>query len=369
MKETLRACTRVPVTVIYGLPGCGKTTVAGYLSGRCPDRRIVVSRIDGYEEMSGRVGDLGKKERVDYLLLESGTSCEPEALAAHLTAGGRTGAALAEIVRLDTMVAVVDASSLFVDFCSWGVLDDGRALVEALAEQIEFADVVVLSKVDRATETVRRNAGVLVRALNPEAVIVESEFGCVPPHKVLSTHAFDFARARARASWVQVLSGATGSLPREFGISSFLYESWRPFHPQRLMHFVRSEWPGVVRCRGFFWLSTRMDTMGELTQAGASRRHRAAGSWWAVMPAARNADKAFMESLSGVRWHPRFGDRRQQLAFIGIDMNESFLRSRLDACLLDDRELACGPDAWRAHHDPFPPWNAVDTEHPHDPVH
>jgi G3E family GTPase len=370
--------SRTPITVIYGLPGCGKTTVAGYLSGRCPGQRIRVSRIDSPEGSFGRVGDLGKADRIDYLLLEAGSSCDPEFLAARLTAHSRPGAALAEIVRLDTMVAVVDASSLLVDFSSWDLLTDRgiaahagdeRALVELLAEQIEFADVVVLSKVDRASPDARRNAAVLVRALNPEAVVVESEFGCVPPHKVLSTHSFELARAQSRPRWAQVLSGAKPTQAHPFGISSFLYESRRPFHPRRLMQFVGSEWPGVVRCRGFFWLASRMDWMGELSQAGASRRHRAAGAWWAAVLAGREPDREHMEKLAGVPWDPRFGDRRQQLAFVGIDMNETFLRNRLDECLLDDHELARGPEAWQAYADPFPSWNYVSARAQREPMH
>jgi G3E family GTPase len=353
--------SRTPVTVIYGLPGCGKSTVAGYLSGRSPGKRIVVSDVD-------RVGHLGKTDFVDYLLLEAGGACEPESLAARLTANSRAGAALAEIVRLDTMVAVIDASSLIADFsCSDLLVDRGiaahaadeRALVEALAQQIEFADVVILTKVDRVSPKARVNAAVLVRALNPEAVVIESEFGCVPPHKVLSTHAFDFARAQSRPRWARVLSGGGGGAPDPFGIASFRYESRRPFHPKRLMQFMRSEWPGVVRCRGFFWLATRMDWMGELSQAGASRTYRAAGSWWAAVLAGRGADQTLLENLAGVPWDSRYGDRRQQLAFIGIDMKEIFLRSRLDDCLLDDRELARGPEEWQAFADPFPSWNAV----------
>jgi G3E family GTPase len=276
------------------------------------------------------------------------------------------------------MVAVVDASSFLSDFCSWDLLadrgladhlGDNRALVEALAEQIEFADVIVLSKVDRTGPAVRRNAGVLIRALNPEAVVIESEFGCVPPHKVLSTHGFEFARAQGRARWVQALSGAESSHADTFGISSFRYESRRPFHPQRLMQFVRSEWPGVVRCRGFFWLATRMDWMGELSQAGASRRHRPAGAWWATVMADKGADAQLMESLAGVAWHERFGDRRQQLAFVGIDMDEAYLRSRLDGCLLDDGELARGPEVWQTLADPFPAWGAEPRSRPTTRIH
>lgn len=370
--------SRMPATVIYGLPGAGKTTVVRYLSGRCRDRRFAVSSIVNNDVTLDHVRALAKGEDVDYLLLEASGPCAPESLAAHLTANSRVGATLAEIMRLDTMVAVVDASSFLTDFCSWDLLRDrglavdiadNRALVETLAEQIEFADVIILSKVDCASECARRNAAVLLRALNPDAVVVESEFGCVPPHKVLATHAFELARAQGRARWVRVLSGAAPSAADTFGISSFLYESRRPFHPQRLMQFVRAEWPGVVRCRGFFWLATRMEWMGEISQAGASRRHRAAGSWWAAVIGGKATAPHLVESLAGVTWDPRFGDRRQQLAFVGIDMNEVYLRRRLDECLLDDRELAHGPEVWQMYADPFPTWGAAPNAKRADPLH
>ena len=361
---------RTPVTIIYGLAGSGKTTVAKYLCRHCGGWHIGLiggARDDDFDE----VLRLACGNEFDYLLFEARAGSDPESTAARLTAGRRVGGALAELVRLDTVVAVVDASSLLADFCSWDLLadrglavhlTDDRALVEVLAEQIEFADVVILTKIDRVSQSVRRNAGVLVRALNPEAVVIESEFGCVPPHKVLSTHGFQLARAQGRASWVQVLSGTDMSSTDLFGISGFRYQSPRPFHPRRFMQFVRSEWPGVIRCRGFFWLASRMDWMGEISQAGASRRHRAVGSWWASVLAGKEPDPQLIESLAGVVWDPRFGDRRQQLAFVGIDMDQAYLRARLDECLLDDGELARGPEVWQVYPDPFPPWDSV--QHP-----
>jgi G3E family GTPase len=341
----------LPVTVIYGLPRSGKTTLASHLRDRRPRERIAVSPIYGGEAAFGHIHQLALSDDIDYLLIEAGGSCQPESLAASLTENTGRGAGLGELVRLDTMVAVVDVSSLLEDFCSWDLLSDrglvahlgeDRALVEALTEQIEFADVVVLNKADHAPASVRHSASVLVRTLNPEAEIIESEFGRVPPRRLLSTDTFEFVQAQNRARWVRVLSGAGPNTRDALGISSFLYYSRRPFHPERLMQFIRSEWPGVVRCRGFFWLATRMDWMGELSQAGSSRRHRAAGSWWAAIMAGQEHDRHFLESLAGFPWDARFGDRCQQLTFVGIDMDEADLRMRLDNCLLDDGELSPG---------------------------
>src|SRR5262249_23299556 len=144
-------------------------------------------------------------------------------------------------------------------------LGHDRALVEALTEQIEFADVIVLNKVDRVSVRVRRNASALIRALNPDARIIETEFGRISPEEVLCANLFDLARAQNRARWVNVLSGAGADAIDPLGISSLLYYAQRPFHPERLMQFIQSEWPGVIRARGLFWLATRMDWIGEIS--------------------------------------------------------------------------------------------------------
>jgi G3E family GTPase len=368
---------RLPLTLICGLPGSGKTTVIGHLCASCRGQRIGVSRTMAQDETFDEVGRIARWNEFDYLLLEASGTSHPERLATRLAANSRMNAELAELVRLDTIVTVVDASTLVSQFCSWDRVgdlggasgaDDDRALVEVIAEQIEFADVVVLNKSDLATPNGIRNAGVLVRALNPDVVLIECTFGRVPAHKVLSTHSFDFARAQGRARWMRTLAGAVSTELDSHGISSFLYLSRRPFHPERLMNFVRSEWPDVVRCRGFFWLATRMSWMGELAQAGPSRRFRAAGTWWASTIVQQELDPQVMEGLTGVSWDVRFGDRRQQLAFVGIDMDEMHLRRRLDACLLDDREWAAGPHVWQRYRDPFPAWDA-DAHAPTDRLH
>jgi G3E family GTPase len=340
---------RLPLTVIYGLPGAGKTTLSRYLREQRPNERIVCSEMYGGEAAFGHVHQVAFANDADYLLIEAGGSCQPESLATRLTGKGVAGAGLDELVRLDTMVAVIDAASLLEDFASWDLLSDrglvtqlghDRALVEALTEQIEFADVVVLNKVDCVPAGVRRSAMALIRALNPDAQIIETQFGRIPPQTVLSTHSFELTHAQHRARWVEVLSGFGSNSSDALGISSLLYYARRPFHPERLMQFIRSQWPGVIRARGFFWLATRMDWVGEISQAGSSRRHRAGGSWGA----------------SGVPSDVDFGDRCQHLAFIGIDMDAARMRMLLDECLLDDLEFARGPKAWQTYTDPFPPW-------------
>lgn len=357
--------SRLPVTVLYGLPGAGKTTLSAYLLGRQSNLRIQISQLRSREAALDAEGLAGVD--ADYLLLEAGGVCEPELLAARLTPASRAGVEVADAVRLDSMVTVIDAASFLADFSSWARLTeryldvspaDDRAVADALAENIEFADVVVLNKIDAASPTARRNGAMLIRALNPDAVIVESEFGRVPPHKVLSTHSFEYTRAQSRARWIRVMAGHETASSDSTEARGFLYEARRPFHPQRLMQFVRSAWPGVIRCRGYFWLATRMDWMGELSQAGPSRRYRPSGSWWASLIGGREVDRPLAESFAGAHWDFRFGDRRQQLAFVGLDLDESALRTCLDACLLDDGEWLRGPEVWQTYEDPFPSWGS-----------
>jgi G3E family GTPase len=236
---------------------------------------------------------------------------------------------------------------------------DERALVDLITEQLEFADVIVLNKIDRVGPEEKRTALSLIRALNPVAHIVESEFGKVPLSEVLDTRRFSFERAEAISGWARELAGLHTPETEAYGIDSFVYRARRPFHPGRLMALFNTDWPGVVRSKGFFWLATRMNWVGEMSQAGGMLQHQAAGFWWAVAP---EAEQAVARERSGVEWDARFGDRRQELVFIGIGMDEMALRARLDRCLLTDAEMRLGPAGWRRLPDPFPTWRVAKEE-------
>ncbi len=198
---------RLPLTVIYGLPGSGKTTVSKYLRDQRPKERIAFSEMYGGEAAFGHVHQIVFSNEADYLLIEAGGSCQPESLATSLTGNNTAGLGLQELVRLDTMVSVVDAASLLTDFVSWERLSDrglvthlwhDRALMDALTEQIRFADVIVLNKIDQASCGLRHSTTALIRELNPDAQLIETQFGRVPPQAVLSTHSFELTRARDR---------------------------------------------------------------------------------------------------------------------------------------------------------------------------
>ncbi|WP_020209949.1 zinc metallochaperone GTPase ZigA [Gilvimarinus chinensis] len=394
---------KLPVTVLSGFLGAGKTTVLNHILHNRDNRRVAVIVNDMSEvnidadsvkndislnrseeklvEMSNgcicctlredlllEVRSLAESGKFDYLLIESTGISEPLPVAETFTFADEDGTSLSDIAQLDTMVTVVDAVNFMAEYQQAKDLrdsdeslgeEDERSVTDLLVEQVEFADVILISKTDLVDEQQLRTLTGLLRGLNHDAQLISIEHGKVPLNRVLGTGLFDFSRAQQSPLWLKEMRGEHTPETQEYGISSFVYRARRPFHPRKFFNFIQSPVSNgrLIRSKGYFWLASRPEFAGQWSQAGGIARHGAAGMFWRAVPERHWPTDEETLSFIQEKWEEPFGDMRQELVFIGQGLDEASITESLDACLLDDDELVAGKDYWKKLSDPFPSWS------------
>jgi G3E family GTPase len=408
----LVASNPIPVTVLSGFLGAGKTTLMNHILNNREGLKVAMVvndmseiNIDSQlvtggeaalnrseekminlsngcicctlrEDLLTEVGRLAMEGNFDYLLVESTGIAEPLPVAQTFMFEDDDGRSLSNVAQLDTMVTVVDACNFVQDFNSVDELrdrsenrgeEDDRDVAQLLVNQIEFANVIIVNKVDLLTEAQVGALRGMIGSLNPQARLIETSYSQVNLSEILNTGLFTEEWAETLPDWLDAPREGWGRDAEKYGFESFAFQSRRPFHPARFDAFLTDGGlDGIIRSKGHVWLATRMEFAGLWQQAGRSGSLECVGMWWSAIPKEELPDDYdFRKELMQIS-EPPYGDRRQELVVIGHDLDEAGFREKLNRCLLTDEEFAAGPDVWVNYEDPFPEWAFEEHDHDHD---
>jgi G3E family GTPase len=373
---------RIPVTIVSGFCSSGKSSLIAHLQAGLTGSAVTVIQDDGERDLLNDLHDLAKDRSCEFAIIEGSAAAMPFETAEFLVNGDEYGLPPSEFCRVDCLVTVVDASTFLADvndkssILTRGLsIEDGddRSVSEVILEQIEFADVLVLNKIDLVEIEQCQLLTALLERLNPRAFLFSTARGRVQVRDVIDTGYFDFEDTEYGAGWLAELEGVFAEnveIDQDWcGVSSFTFDERRPFHPTRFQNLLddlqSGELPsllGLVRAKGAVWIASRHHEIGIWSVAGNASALYFGGIWFASTPVSEwPKDESDRDEIMS-EWELPFGDRRQHIAFIGVEMNETYLRERLNDCLLRDDEMVDGPLSWDALEDPLPSWYRSDDE-------